>query len=63
VAEYEENQPPLLRSYNEGEHPVSLSIGISQLKPGESPDLFVKRADLAMYRSKKTGGSHIEFAH
>ncbi len=59
---YEQKQPPLLRAYNEGEQPVSLSIGVSQLKSSESPDLFVKRADLAMYRSKKSGGCQIELA-
>jgi len=62
VEQYEHKQPPLLRDYNQSDSSVSLSIGVSQLKPNEHPELFVKRADLAMYQSKKSGGSQIEFA-
>lgn len=62
ITKYEQNQPPILRNHNQGEAPVSLSIGVSQLKSGEPAELFVKRADLAMYQSKKNGGSQIEFA-
>ncbi len=60
IEEYEHKQLPLLRAYNEGAKPVSLSIGISQFAPNESPELFVKRADLAMYQAKKSVGSHIK---
>jgi len=60
IKEYEHRQLPLLRSYNEGPNPVSLSVGVSQFSQNESPELFVKRADLAMYQAKKSTGSYIE---
>lgn len=36
--------------------PVTMSIGIAELGPGEKGDKFIMRADLAMYEAKKEGG-------
>lgn len=36
--------------------PVTISLGVSSLHPGESiPDLMVRRADEALYRAKRSG--------
>ncbi len=37
--------------------PVTLSMGIAMLAPDESAEIFVKRADLAMYEAKRAGGN------
>lgn len=37
--------------------PVTMSIGVAQLTPGEKGDKFQMRADLAMYEAKKSGGN------
>ncbi len=36
--------------------PVSISLGVAQLTPGEKSDSLIKRADLAMYEAKRAGG-------
>ncbi|MDG5816578.1 diguanylate cyclase [Chitinispirillales bacterium ANBcel5] len=41
---------------------TSLSIGIAAAKPGEDEELLVKRADSAMYISKKNGKAKITLA-
>lgn len=38
---------------------VSLSIGVALLRPGESTDLLLERADAAMYDAKKAGRDRI----
>lgn len=40
---------------------TGLSIGVAQAEPGEDEASLVKRADQAMYRSKKNGRSRISF--
>lgn len=42
--------------------PVTMSIGVSQLLPGEKADKFQLRADLAMYEAKKAGGNRVVVA-
>lgn len=38
---------------------VTLSLGIAMFNEEESPDIFVKRADLAMYEAKQSGGDRV----
>jgi len=38
---------------------LTISIGIAQFHPGESPDDWVARADVAMYRAKQLGRNQI----
>lgn len=42
-----------------GLRPVGFSIGVAELGPGESRDMLVKRADLAMYEAKGAGGDRV----
>lgn len=42
--------------------PIHLSIGLSQLTKGDSPDSLFERADQAVYRSKTKGGGLVEIA-
>ena len=39
---------------------VNLSLGISQIRPTDSLTSLFNRADLAMYRAKRTGRGHVE---
>ncbi len=39
--------------------PISISLGVAQLQPGEEMDCLVTRADLAMYEAKRSGGNRI----
>ena len=43
-----------------GEVFVSLSIGIAQSRPGDAASELLRNADVAMYRAKARGPSHIE---
>lgn len=36
---------------------MTLSIGVAQANPEESPENLIKRADLAMYEAKRSGGN------
>ncbi len=38
---------------------VTLSMGLAQINPDEKANLFIKRADLAMYEAKRGGGDRI----
>lgn len=40
---------------------ITVSIGIAQYRPGEEMEAFIKRADMAMYESKKQGRNRITF--
>ncbi len=49
---------PAKMSYLGGHlHPVTMSMGVAQLSPGEKGDKCIMRADLAMYEAKKEGGN------
>jgi diguanylate cyclase (GGDEF)-like protein len=39
--------------------PPSVSIGVSELRPGESMDGWMRNADQALYRAKKTGRNQV----
>lgn len=42
-----------------GEHPLTASIGVAVLQPGESADSLLSRADAAMYEVKHAGGNGV----
>lgn len=56
---FETHKSGVLTEYNKTHLPVGLSIGISQFGTSEDANLFIKRADLAMYQAKKTVGCSI----
>jgi len=35
---------------------ITLSLGVAGARPGEEPEPFIKRADVAMYEAKEAGG-------
>jgi len=43
-------------------HPVTMTFGVSQWRPGESVDDCIARADRALYRGKKAGRNRTETA-
>ena len=45
-----------------GGKPVTVSIGIAQFVPGETPTEWLARADAAMYRAKQAGRNRVELA-
>lgn len=53
--EIEETRFPCLRETPK----LTISIGIAQFRPGEVPDDWVARADVAMYRAKQRGRNQI----
>jgi len=57
---FESQKSGVLIEYNKDHLPVGLSIGISQLGTDEDANLFIKRADLAMYKAKKVSGCSIQ---
>ena len=38
---------------------VTVSIGVAQFYPGESPDRWINRADGAMYQAKQRGRNQV----
>jgi diguanylate cyclase (GGDEF)-like protein len=42
------------------ERPVTISIGVAELRAGESLDDWLKRADNALYRAKAAGRNRVE---
>jgi diguanylate cyclase (GGDEF)-like protein len=38
---------------------ITLSIGVTMVRPGETPDEIISRADHAMYRAKQTGRNQV----
>ncbi len=42
--------------------PVTVSFGVASLRPGESVDAWLARADAALYRAKESGRDRIVFA-
>ena len=40
-------------------HPVTISIGVAESRPGESIDALLGRADEALYRAKRTGRDRV----
>ena len=38
---------------------VTLSIGVTMVRPGENPDAIISRADNATYRAKQTGRNQV----
>ena len=43
----------------EGPRRVSVSVGVAEWRPGESPDAALSRADSAMYRAKSSGRNQV----
>jgi diguanylate cyclase (GGDEF)-like protein len=37
------------------DYDVTISLGVSELQPGEDPAAFLQRVDMAMYESKRGG--------
>lgn len=40
---------------------ITISIGASELKPGEDGTSFIRRADQALYRSKQNGRNRLTY--
>jgi diguanylate cyclase (GGDEF)-like protein len=55
----EELRRSIAESPLQGSQPVTASIGVSELHPGESLDSWMKRADDAMYAAKKAGRDRV----
>lgn len=53
----------LRRSTNEDLGSVTVSIGVAQLRPGESAKSLVARADALLYRSKRDGRNRVSAGH
>jgi diguanylate cyclase len=47
------------RSTNEDLGQVTVSIGIAQLQPGDTPQGFIERADACLYSSKRNGRNQV----
>lgn len=43
-----------------GEHTVTVSIGMTAYRPGDTPETLVARADRALYRAKQSGRDRLE---
>ncbi|MCW8881947.1 MAG: diguanylate cyclase [Sedimenticola sp.] len=54
---FDNNMPSTLIDLARESEAVALSIGIAQYKDDEPANVFVKRADLAMYQAKKQSGN------
>ena len=48
------------RASGESLGPVTMSLGIAQLRPGDTPATLLERADQAMYRAKRNGRNRVE---
>lgn len=44
--------------FSDGLH-CTISIGVAQMRPGDTPDTLVHRADTALYRAKKEGKNRV----
>ncbi|MBK8906663.1 MAG: GGDEF domain-containing protein [Rhodospirillales bacterium] len=53
------NKPLVHRRTGEKLGQITVSIGVSQMKPGESQRDFVERADQALYAAKRTGRNKV----
>jgi diguanylate cyclase (GGDEF)-like protein len=42
--------------------PVTISVGVAELRPGEGAEALVERADAAMYEAKRRGKNRVELA-
>ena len=47
-------------AFSEGPSQITISLGVAGYGKGESTELFIARADAALYRAKKTGRNRIE---
>ncbi|WP_428606364.1 diguanylate cyclase [Sedimenticola sp.] len=59
---FNRNKPNNLVEISQDNDPVALSIGIAEYLADEPAGVFIKRADLAMYRAKKEPGSRVVLA-
>jgi diguanylate cyclase len=54
-----ENKKLVKRSTGDILGTITISIGVAQLREGDSPELLVQRADRALYRAKNTGRNRV----
>jgi len=60
IAEKTRNHIDGLYMDNKLSRPITVSVGVAQLKKSDDSKAFIDRADKAMYKSKEKGGNRVE---